>query len=97
MNQKTKTESASSQIPPIIENQADNLSRIATSLEALVGIQREMMAELYGLRAVADELFEIERVRWLQETDLAYSNDITRLEKALNKYASRTPPSGDHA
>lgn len=61
----------------------DNLSRIATSLEALVVIQREMMAELYGLRAVADELFEIERVRWLQETDLAYTADITRQEKRL--------------
>lgn len=61
----------------------DNLSRIATSLEALVVIQREMMAELYGLRAVADELFEIERVRWLQETDLAYTGDIARLEKRL--------------
>jgi len=61
----------------------DNLSRIANSLEALVGIQREMMAEIYGIRAVGDELYEIERVRWLQETDLAYTGDVTRLEKRI--------------
>lgn len=63
----------------------DNLSRIANSLEALVGIQREMMAEIYGIRAVGDDFYEIERVRWLHEMDMAYSGDITRLERALKK------------
>lgn len=60
MKHKSNT---SAQIPPAGTIKADSLSRIATSLEALVDIQREMMAELYGLRAVADDLFEIERVR----------------------------------
>ena len=62
---------------------SDPLARIASSLEALVGIQREMMAELYGIRAVADELFEIERVRWLQDSELAYTKDIKKLENRL--------------
>jgi hypothetical protein len=75
MNQKTKTLSTH-----LLPARNDNLERIASSLEALVGIQREMMAELYGLRAVADELFEIERVRWLQESGLAYTTEIKKLE-----------------
>ena len=78
MNQKTETVSTH-----LLPTQNDNLERIATSLEALVGIQRKMMAELYGLRAVTDELFEIERVRWLQELELANTKDIKKLEDRL--------------
>lgn len=62
---------------------SDPRAHIASSLEVLVLIQREIMAELYGIRAVADELFEIERVRWLQESELAYAKDIKGLEDRL--------------
>ena len=42
-----------------------------------------MMAELYVLLAVADELFKVEWVHWLQESEIANTKDNKKLEDRL--------------